>query len=125
MNSSPLTAKTTTIFVTEVTGDNLCIMCECGKKLYEHIAIAFNAGDNVILSFKDAEDLTSAFLAEAFYQLYAHFPAETIETSLQIVDIHPDDAMDINYVIRDVKEYLQNPLLFQNAICAVMGDDYL
>ncbi|NJL09305.1 MAG: STAS-like domain-containing protein [Calothrix sp. SM1_7_51] len=114
-----------TIFVTEVIGDNLCIMCGSGKRLYQNIAVAFDEGKKVTLSFRDCEDITSAFLAELFSQLYENFYAEQIETCLTVVDLEPDDAEDLQYIIKDVKELLQYPQRFRNAIVSVMGEDYL
>jgi len=46
------------IVITEVIGDNLCIASEDAQKVYDRIAVAFKSSKNVILSFKDAEDLT-------------------------------------------------------------------
>ena len=124
MNSTQ-NENTVTIFVTEVIEDKLCIMCKYGKKLYEHIAAAFKSGKHVILSFKDAEDITPAFLSETFSSLYANFLPEKIESSLSIIDISPEDAADLESVIKDVQEYLENPQRFTNAIKQSLGKDYL
>ncbi|MFH7025533.1 MAG: STAS-like domain-containing protein [Heteroscytonema crispum UTEX LB 1556] len=124
MNSLTQTENTVTICVTEVIGDQLCILCGDGKKVYEHIAKAFKQGKKVNLSFKNGEDITSAFLAEAFCQLYSNFPEEQIETSLRVVDIQPDDAVDLEYVISDVKDYLKDPQLFTDAVREAFGDVY-
>ncbi len=117
--------NTVTIKVTEVIEDKLCIMCKYGKKLYEHIAAAFNDGKNVILSFKNTEDITPAFLSETFSSLYANFPEYKIESSLTIIDIQPEDAADLKSVIAELKEYLENPQRFKNAIEESLGQDYL
>jgi STAS-like domain of unknown function (DUF4325) len=115
--------STITICVTDVLGDNLCIACEDGKRVYEHVAIALKAGQKVYLSFRDGEDITSAFLAEAFSRLYTNFSEELIERKLSFTDINPDDAADIECVIQDVKDYLNNPQQFKNAIIEAMGED--
>ena len=117
--------NTVTIFVTEVIEDKFCIVCHYGHKLYEHIAVAFNNGKNVILSFKDAEDITPAFLSETFGSLYANFSQQQIDSSLSIIDIEPEDAKDLKSVIAEVKEYLENPQRFKNAIEESLGKDYL
>jgi STAS-like domain of unknown function (DUF4325) len=124
MNSLIQTKNTVTICVTEVIGDQFCIVCGDGNKVYKHIAEAFTQGNKVNLSFKNGEDITSAFLAEAFCQLYANFPEEQIETSLTVVDIQPDDALDLEYVINDVKDYLKDPQQFKNAVREAFGDVY-
>ena len=117
--------NTVTIFVTEVIEDKFCIVCHYGKKLYEHIAVALNNGENVILSFKNAKDITPAFLSETFGSLYANFPQQKIESSLKIIDIKPEDATDLKSVIAEVKDYLENPQRFKNAIEESLGKDYL
>jgi STAS-like domain of unknown function (DUF4325) len=114
-----------TICITDVLGDNFCVVCEDGKRVYEHVAIALQSGKKVFLSFRDGEDITSAFLAEAFSRLYTNFSEEQIEKSLSLTDIDPDDAADIECVIQDVKDYLNNPQQFKDAIVEVMGEDSL
>jgi STAS-like domain of unknown function (DUF4325) len=119
------TGNLVTIYVTEVIGDKLCIMCGSGKLLYERIAGAFDEGKKVVISFRDCEDITSAFLAELFSQLYGNFTATQIEDSLCVVDMEPEDAEDLKYIIQDVKEFLNYPQRFRNAIVSVLGEDYL
>ena len=115
--------STVTICVTDILGDRFCIVCEDGKRVYEHVATALRAGKKVHLSFRGGEDITSAFLAEAFSRLYTNFSEEYIENSLTFTDIDPDDAADIECVIQDVKDYLNNPQQFKNAIIQAMGED--
>jgi STAS-like domain of unknown function (DUF4325) len=117
--------NTILICVTDVLGDNYCVVCEDGKRVYEHVAKALKAGKKVCLSFQGGEDITSAFLAEAFSRLYTNFSEEQIETNLSLTGINSDDAADIECVIEDVKDYLKNPQRFKDAIAAVMGEDSL
>jgi len=53
------------IFITNIIGDKLCIASEKYQRVCETIYADFWDGKNGILSFKDSEDITSAFLAEA------------------------------------------------------------
>jgi len=124
ITSHPQAEKAVKIFVTKAIGDNLCIACEDGQKVYDRIAAAFQEGKKVILSFQDGEDITSAFLAEAIGQLYENFPEAQIEASLTVVDIEPDDAADLQYTIEEMKEYLQDPEPWNAAALATFGDDY-
>ena len=117
--------NTVTIFVTEIIEDRFCITCKYGNKLYKHIAAVFNKGNKVILSFKDAEDITPAFLAETFSPLYANFSLQQIESSLSIIDIEPEDMADLKSVISEVIEFQENPQRFKNAIAESLGQDYL
>ncbi|MBD2184466.1 STAS-like domain-containing protein [Aerosakkonema funiforme] len=119
----PQTENTVTLVVTEVVGDNLCIATDDAQKVYEQIAAAFKEGKKVILSFKDAEDLTWPFLDDAIGQLYKFFPEEQIQSSLSFVDITPDDLEFIEDVVYWVKEYLKNPQRFKEAAREFLGDE--
>ena len=123
-SSHPQTENAVMIIVTEVLGDTLCIASEDGQKVYEQIAAAFKEGKNVIVSFQNGEDITSAFLSEAIAQLYATFPQKQIEASLRVVDIEPDDEANLGYVIRDMKEDLKDPQRFREAAREAFGEDY-
>jgi STAS-like domain of unknown function (DUF4325) len=122
---NPQQENTVTIFVTEAIQDNYCIMCESGIKLYKMIAVALIEGKKVILSFYNAEDITSAFLAETFTKLYTNFSTEKIETSLSITDLSEDEMLDLDFIIQDVKDYLRDPQHFMSAIIEVLGEDCL
>lgn len=125
LTSLPLTAEDTIeIVVTEVIGHNLCIASEDGEKVCDRIAAAFNSGKKVMLSFRDAQEVTSAFLADAIGHLYAVFPEEKIEENLSVVDIEPRDAADLKSTIHWVKEYLKDPQRFKAAAQEAFGDDY-
>ncbi|MFB2974511.1 STAS-like domain-containing protein [Aerosakkonema sp. BLCC-F183] len=120
----PQTENTFKIVVTEVIGDNLCIASEDGQKVYDRIAAAFKEGKKVIVSFQDAEDITSAFLADAIGNLYGEFPEEQIESSLSVIDMQPDDAADLECTIESVKEYLKDPERWKAAAREAFGDYY-
>lgn len=111
------------ISVTEVIGDTLCIESADGQKVFERIAAALKEGKKVIVSFKNAEDLTWGFLDDAIGQLYAHFPEEQIQDSLSFIDISPEDVGFIEDVVQWAKEYLKNPVRFKEAAREFLGDD--
>jgi phage-related protein len=124
LNAYPPQVETpVTISVTEVIGDTLCIESADGQKVFERIAAALKEGKKVILSFKNAEDLTWPFLSDAIGQLYAHFPEGQIKYSLSFADISPEDLEFIEDVVYWKKEYLNNPDRFQEATREFLGDD--
>ncbi|OCQ93327.1 hypothetical protein BCD67_03540 [Oscillatoriales cyanobacterium USR001] len=125
LTSLPPTAEDTmAIVVTEVIGHNLCIASEDGEKVCDRITAAFNSGKKVMLSFRDTQEVTSAFLADAIGHLYALFPDEQIEENLTVVDIEPRDAADLKSTIHWVKEYLKDPQRFKSAAQEAFGEDY-
>jgi len=111
------------IVITEVIGDNLCIASEDAQKVYDRIAAAFKSSKSVILSFKDAEDLTWPFLSDAIGQLYESFPYEQIQSSLSFVDITADDREFIEDVVYWKKRYLEDPQRFREAAQELLGDE--
>ena len=121
---SPTTSATVTIAVTEVIGHNLCIASQDGEKVCEAIAAALRSGKKAIVSFKDGEDITPAFLADAIGHLYALFPEEFLEENLRAIDLEPEDAEDLVDTIEDVKEYLSDPEAWKAAARATFGEDY-
>lgn len=126
MNSLTASTKSTdavTLSVSEIIKDTLCIAAEDGKKVYEAIAAAFREDQSVLLSFKDCEDFTRAFLIDAIGQLYESFPEEQIHNTLSIVDIEPEDAEYIEDVIYWTKRYLEDPERFKEAASEFLGDD--
>ena len=126
MSSLTASSKSTdsvTLSVTEIINDTLCITCEAGQQVFEAIAAAFREGKSVVLSFKDCEDFTRAFLSEGIAQLYEYFPEEQIRNSLSIVDIDPEDAEYIEDVIYWRRRYLENPERFKEAAREFLGDD--
>lgn len=122
--SHPQAENAVKIVVTEVIGDTLCIASEDGQKVYEQIVAAFKEGKKVILSFKNGEDITPAFLSDAIGHLYATFPEEQIQASLSVVDMAPDDQDMIEDVIYWAKQYLKDPQRFRDAARQAFGEDY-
>lgn len=121
----PYSSDAIAINIHEVVGDGICVASSDGEKVCSQIAAAFREGKSAILSFQNVEETTPAFLSTAIGHLYAIFPEEQIRSSLKVVDINPDDAEDIEYVVADTKEYLQDPQRFINAMREVLGDDYV
>ncbi|MGK7902152.1 MAG: STAS-like domain-containing protein [Hormoscilla sp.] len=110
------------IVVTEAIGDTICIASEDGQKVYDRIAAAFQAGKHAIVSFKDAEDITTAFFASAIGQLYHVFPEKQVESSLRVVDIEEIDAIDLEDAIYWTKEYIKDPERYIAAAKEAFGD---
>ncbi|NER36169.1 MAG: STAS-like domain-containing protein [Oscillatoria sp. SIO1A7] len=128
---SPTTSATVTIAVTEVIGHNLCIASQDGEYALRSRS-ALRSGKKAIVSFKDGEDITPAFLADAILlrrrfangHLYALFPEEFLEENLRAIDLEPEDAEELVDTIEDVKEYLSDPEAWKAAARATFGENY-
>ena len=119
-----VTPDTETIYATEVMGHNLCIAVEDAEKVRDRIAAVLKEGKKVIVSFKDGEDFTSAYLAEAIGRLYSFFPEELVEESVSVTDIEPVEREHLEYTLEEVKEYLKDPERWDAAALATFGEDY-
>lgn len=122
-STHPQTENTVTIVVTDVIDDTLCIASDDGHKVYEQIAAAFKEGKSVILSFKNVEETTPAFMDTAIGQLYEHFTEDQIKPSLSFVDLDQDAADDIENAVYWTKEYLKDPQRFREAAREFLGDE--
>ena len=109
------TENTVKMVVTEIIGSHLCITIANAQKVNQKIAAAFKEGKKVILSFKDAEDLTWGFLSDSIGQLYLDFPEEKIKDALSFVDITDDDREFIEDVIYWKKEFFKDPERYKEA----------
>ncbi|MFB2917435.1 STAS-like domain-containing protein [Aerosakkonema funiforme] len=111
------------IVVTEVVGDNLCICCGDGQKVYDRISAAFQQGKKAIVSFLGVKETVPAFMDTAIAQLYEHFTEEEIETKLSAIDIDADGIDDIKNAVYWKKEYLKDPQRFREAARKSLGDE--
>ena len=125
LRSIPVVSPDTeTIYATQVMGHNFCIAVEDAEKVRDRIVAALNEGKKVIVSFKDGEDFTSAYLGEAIGRLYSIFPEELVEESVRVTDMEPIEAEHLEYTLEEVKEYLKNPERWDAAALATFGEDY-
>ena len=119
-----MSEKLDVISLFEIVGDGYCTASEDGDKVYAAITAALRDGRRVRLSFKDVEDLTSAFLNSAVGQLYDKFSEEEIRESL----LPPDDASKdqlflLKRVVDRAREFFKEPERFRAATREVLGDD--
>ena len=122
--SEPKTENAVTIVVTEAIDDDLCIGGLEAEKLYQLIFPLVKEGKNVILDFQNIEESVPAFMDLAIGELYEHFPAEQIEKSLSFINTDEDIAFDIETVVKWTKEYLKDPVRYNNAAREALGGAY-
>jgi hypothetical protein len=113
--------KSVVINVFEVVGSTLCVASDDGQKVHDQIAAALQAGQNVILSFANITDLTSAFLNAAVGQLYADFSEQKIRAGVSVCDMKADDVVLLKRVVDTAKQYFKDPKRFQKVIGEVTG----
>ena len=93
------------------------------QKVYDRLVAIFKEGRNVILSFRNVNTLTSAFLNAAIGQLYGAFSEEQIRSLLKVQDMQPDDLALLKRVVETAKQYFKDPQKFDQAVRDVLGDE--
>lgn len=117
------------IRVYEVVGGPLCVASDDGQKLYDRISEAIKREVNVILSFKNIESLTSAFLNAAIGQLYAGdfsedgFTEEQIKRQLSVEDMAQEDMALLQRVVETAKAYFKDPERFDQIRRETLAED--
>lgn len=119
--SEPKTDNAVTIVVMEAIDEEL--YPDPGK-LYDQIFPLIKEGKNVIVDFQNFEESTPAFMDLAIGELYEHFPAEQIEKSLSFINTDEEVAFDIEDVVFWTKEYLKDPVRYNNAAREALGGAY-
>ena len=116
--------KLTLVKIASVVGSGICVAAEDGEKVYQIIHESLEKGENVTLSFKGIEDLTSVFLNAAIGPLYGEFPEGFLKAHMNPPqDASQQDLDTLRRCVMRAKEYYKNPERFQSAEAGVFGDD--
>lgn len=111
------------IRLTEIVGSDLCIASEDGQKVHDAIKKALQEEKDVRISFKNVDDLTSAFLNSAIGQLYSEFSEDKLKASLAVSDASPEDLLLLKRVIQRAKEFFMDKERFEVATRELLGED--
>ncbi|MHB8119048.1 MAG: STAS-like domain-containing protein [Methanothrix sp.] len=111
------------IRLTEIVGSDLCIASEDGQKVHDAIKKALQEEKDVRISFKNVDDLTSAFLNSAIGQLYSEFSEDELKASLAVSDASPEDLLLLKRVIQRAKEFFMDKERFEVATRELLGED--
>lgn len=111
------------IRLTEIVGSDLCIASEDGQKAFDSIKKALVKGKEVRISFKNVDDLTSAFLNSAIGQLYGEFSDDELKAKLSVIDASNEDLVLLKRVIDRAKEFFRDNERFEIATREALGED--
>ncbi|MDD4579112.1 MAG: STAS-like domain-containing protein [Methanothrix sp.] len=111
------------IRLTEIVGSELCIASEDGQKAHDSIKRALVKGKRVKISFKNVDDLTSAFLNSAIGQLYGEFSDDELKSKLSVADASNEDLVLLKRVINRAKEFFRDKERFEMATRKMLGED--
>lgn len=111
------------IKLTEIVGSDLCIASEDGQKVHDAIKKALQEDKKIKISFKNVNDLTSAFLNSAIGQLYGEFSEDELKDSLAVSDTSYEDLTLLKRVIQRAKEFFKDKERFEMATRELLGED--
>jgi len=111
-----------TISAYNVVGNAFCVEADDGQRLFDLIKKGLNEEKRIILSFKNVEMLTSAFLNTAIGQLYRDYEEEIIKQHLTTQYLSDDDKVLLKRVISTAKIYYKNPERMQESISEILGE---
>jgi hypothetical protein len=111
------------IRLTEIVGSDLCIASEDGQKVHDAIKKALQEEKRIQISFKNVDDLTSAFLNSAIGQLYGEFSEDQLRDSLTVSDASYEDLLLLKRVIQRAKEFFKDQERFEIATRELLGED--
>ncbi len=100
--------ETIELKIYNIVGSQLCIEADDGQKVFSLIKKGFDEGKKITLSFQNVDMITTAFLNTAVGQLYRDYPEDKIKSSLEVVNIDPDDARRIKRVTDTAKAFYKD-----------------
>ena len=104
-------------------GNGDCTLPEDGNKIFDILKKALNDDKKIIISFKNINSITSAFLNSAIGKLYGEFEESRIKDSLEIEDILIEDKIILKRVISGAKLYFKDPERMINSIKKILGEE--
>lgn len=111
-----------TINIVNTIGDVYGVEAEDGQKVFELIVTAFKDKKKVILSFKNIEMLTTAFLNTAVGQLYKDNKEDFIKDNLKVSDISESGKVALKRVVDTAKLFYNDPEALKRSIDEISED---
>ena len=111
------------IIITSVVKTGICVASEDGSRLYKVLKHELSEGNDIEISFKGVEDLTSLFLNASICQLYKDFSEQQLKEHLSVTEIEPQDLDTLKRSVDRAKEYFKDPNRFHSVTEELLGPD--
>lgn len=111
------------INIFSIVGQKDCTLPEDGDKVFTSIERALQEDKKVLISFKNVEKLTTAFLNNAIGKLYGTFAEDKIKQSLSLENISESGKVRLKRVVANAKNYFKNPDKMRESIREILGED--
>jgi len=106
-----------------IVGQKDCTLPEDGDKIFNSLERLLKENKKVVISFKNVEKLTTAFLNNAIGKLYKEFEEEKIKQSLSLENISDSGKVRLKRVVTNAKNYFKNPDKMRESIREILGED--
>lgn len=111
------------IDIFSIVGQKDCTLPEDGDKVFNALQRVLKEDKKVLISFKNVEKLTTAFLNNAIGKLYKEFDEEKIKQSLSVEEISDSGKVRLKRVVTNAKNYFKNPDKMRESIKEILGED--
>ncbi|MFA7084086.1 MAG: STAS-like domain-containing protein [Arcobacteraceae bacterium] len=111
------------INVFNIVGYADCTLPEDGDKVYKILERAILENKKALISFKNVDRITSAFLNNAIGKLYGNFEDTKLKESLAIEEMSNSGKILLKRVISTAKAYFKNPDKMRESIKKILGED--
>lgn len=111
------------INIFSIVGQKDCTLPEDGDKVFKVIQKALGENKKALISFKNIEKLTTAFLNNAIGKLYGEFEESKLKDSLSVEDISESGKVRLKRVVTNAKNYFKHPGKMKESIREILGED--
>ncbi len=110
------------IDVYNIVSSPYCVESEDGERIFQAIEKALGKGRDIVVSFKNVEIITTAFLNPAIGKLLECHTKEEVLAKMSFVDIIESDKLKINRVIETAELYYKDPDRMQRTVDSIYED---
>ena len=108
--------------VMNIVGQGNCTLPEDGDKVFQILQKALNENKRVVISFKNVDTITSAFLNNAIGKLYNSFEEKKIKDYLSTEDMSSSEKVLLKRVVSTAKNYFKDPDRLKASVKRILGE---
>lgn len=106
-----------------IVGYGDCTLPEDGNKVYDIVKKILDENKKALISFKNVNKLTTAFLNNAIGKLYSEYDEQKIKESLSLEDMQDSYKVRLKRVVSNAKSYFKNPRKMKDSIQEILGEE--
>jgi len=115
--------KSVRLEIVNIIGNTICADVDDAEKVYQSIKKTIEENKKVVLSFKNVEIITSAFLNQAIGQLLKDYTRDELKEMIIFENIKKEDSLLLRRVIDYAELYYKHPDAFKKSIKEILDED--